>query len=79
MSPNREARLKPEFADVYPGLEAGVWQPAGRIAEYFLARPDELPSATTELTSRVLDERHFEFRGGPGTAGERPQQGRAGD
>jgi len=70
MTAQREARLKPEFAEIYPGLEAGIWYPAGRIAEYFLSRPDEIPSATTELTNRVLDERHFEFRGGPSTGSD---------
>jgi hypothetical protein len=65
MAPQREARLKPQFASVYPGLEPGVWYPAASIAEYFLARPADLPSAHTELTDRVLDETHFEFRGGP--------------
>ena len=74
MTAQREARLKPEFAEIYPGLEAGVWYPAGRVAEYFLSRPDEIPSATTELTNRVLDERHFEFRGGPSTAGDQLRQ-----
>jgi hypothetical protein len=76
MVPHREARLKPEFADIYPGLAADVWYPAGRVAEYFLARPDEVPSATTELSNRVLDERHFEFRGGPGDADDSPRQRR---
>ena len=74
MTAQREARLKPEFAEIYPGLEAGIWYSAGRVAEYFLSRPDAIPSATTELTSRVLDERHFEFRGGPSTGGDRPRR-----
>lgn len=74
MTAQREARLKPEFAEIYPGLEAGVWYPAGRVAEYFLSRPDEIPSATTELTNRVLDERHFEFRGGPTSGGGQLRQ-----
>lgn len=77
MAPQREARLKPEFAAIYPGLEADVWYPAGRVAEYFLARPDDVPSATTELANRVLDERHFEFRGGPGPADDGPRIRRA--
>jgi hypothetical protein len=29
----REARLKPEFAHVYPPLEAGKWEPAGVLAD----------------------------------------------
>ncbi len=60
----REARLKAEFARRYPGLAAGVWLPAAQVAEYFLAQPSPLPNASTELTNRVLDETHFDFRGG---------------
>lgn len=78
MAPQREARLKPEFAEIYPGLEAGVWYPAATVAQYFLSRPADVPSATTELTDRVLDERHFEFRGGPAASDGRPRRKRAG-
>ena len=70
MTSQREVRLKPEFASVYPGLEPAVWYPAASIAEYFLTRPAEIPSARTELTDRVLDETHFEFRGGPDDPGD---------
>lgn len=79
MSPQREAKLKPEFADSYPGLQAGIWYPAARVAEYFLARLAQVPSATTELADRVLDERHFEFRGGPPAEAEREGPSRATD
>ena len=33
----REARLRPEFAHLYPGLTPGRWEPASRIAEAVLA------------------------------------------
>ena len=33
----REARLRPEFAPLYPGLTPGRWEPAARIAEAVLA------------------------------------------
>jgi hypothetical protein len=79
MSPQREAKLKPEFAEIYPGLQAGIWYPAARVAEYFLARLAQVPSATTELADRVLDERHFEFRGGPPAEAERDGTSRASD
>jgi hypothetical protein len=65
MSAPREARLKPEYAVLYPDLAAGVWLLAAHMAETLsdLARKD--PEA--DLLRRVLDERHFEFRGGPPT------------
>ncbi len=73
MTPRREVRLKALFADVYPGLEAEVWYPAAVVAEYFLTRPAAVPSASTELTDRVLDEQHFEFRGGEPGPNRRPR------
>jgi hypothetical protein len=59
----REARLRQEFAHLYPGLTPGRWEPAARIAEAVLAnallgRMGEVPQ------ERLLDETHFEFRGG---------------
>jgi hypothetical protein len=60
----REARLRPEFADQYSGLEPGVWMSAAGLAEQLITRllregvPDE------DLPRRVLDPAHFEFRGG---------------
>ena len=63
VSAPREARLKPEFAGLYPDVAAGVWLLAAHVAETLanLARKD--PEG--DLLRRVLDERHFEFRGGP--------------
>jgi hypothetical protein len=59
----REARLKPEFAERYPHLEAGVWEPAAEVgAKVLLWQVQQ--QGTAALASRILDERHFEFRGG---------------
>jgi hypothetical protein len=59
----REARLKPEFADRYPPLEAGVWETAAEMgAKVLLWQVQQ--QGTDALSSRILDERHFEFRGG---------------
>lgn len=66
----REARLRPEFADVYPELTPGQWEPAARIAEAVLAR-FLLQRMTDSPGDRTLDESHFEFRGG--TDPERPE------
>ena len=59
----REARLRPEFADLYPELTPGQWEPASRIAEVVLARY-LLQRMTDAPGDRALDENHFEFRGG---------------
>lgn len=59
----REARLKPEFADRYPPLEPGVWETAAEMgAKVLLWQVQQ--QGTDALSSRILDERHFEFRGG---------------
>lgn len=60
----REARLRPEFAHLYPGLTPGRWEPASRIAEAVLANVllHEI-GGDAPLQDR-LDEAHFEFRGG---------------
>jgi hypothetical protein len=59
----REARLKPEYADLYPTLTAGQWEPAARVAEAVLARLLLLEISEAPLQDRVLREEHFEFRG----------------
>jgi hypothetical protein len=59
----REARLRPEFADLYPTLTPGHWEPAARIAEVVLARFLLSQISEAPLQDRILDERHFEFRG----------------
>jgi hypothetical protein len=65
----REAMLKPEFADRYPPLEPGVWETAAELgAKVLLWQVQQ--QGTDALSSRILDERHFEFRGG-GTGARR--------
>ena len=60
----REARLRPEFAHLYPGLTPGRWEPASRIAEAVLANVLLHQMADAPMPDRLLDEAHFEFRGG---------------
>jgi hypothetical protein len=60
----REARLRAEFAHLYPTLTPGVWQPAGRIAEAVLANLLLQNLADAPADDRALPETHFEFRGG---------------
>ena len=65
----REARLRPEFAHLYPTLTPGQWEPAARIAEVVLARLLLLEISEAPIQDRVLNEEHFEFRGDtPGSA-----------
>ena len=59
----REARLKAEYADLYPTLTPGQWEPAARVAEAVLARLLLLEISEAPLQDRVLREEHFEFRG----------------
>jgi hypothetical protein len=59
----REARLRPEFAHLYPILTPGHWEPAARVAEAVLARLLLLEITDAPLQDRVLNEEHFEFRG----------------
>jgi hypothetical protein len=75
----REARLRPEFADLYPTLTPGEWQPAARVAEVVLARLLLLEISDAPLGERVLDERHFEFRGDIPDAVSRQSSSRVSD
>jgi hypothetical protein len=59
----REARLRPEYAELYPELIPGQWEPAARIAEVVLARY-LLQQLTDGQADRALNETHFEIRGG---------------
>jgi hypothetical protein len=58
----REARLRPEYAELYPGLQPGVWQAATAIGQQLLLW--HLATAATPQGERVMADEHFEFRGG---------------
>jgi hypothetical protein len=60
----REARLRPEHAHLYPGIEPGVWEPAVELADRALACRLLQPSGGFALAARALGGGHFEFRGG---------------
>lgn len=64
----REARLRPEFAEKYAGIDAGVWFSAAGLAEKLITRLLREGVSDEELPQRVLDPIHFEFRGGDGAA-----------
>ena len=67
----REARLLPEFAALYPGIEPGTWRDVVGLAEQMLTEHLLRSSPAYGLSERVLAEEHFEFRGG--NAGSRPR------
>ena len=59
----REARLRPEWAHLYPGLEHSLWMVAAQLVPLVLRhRLQDQP--TWEFTRRILVDEHFEFRGG---------------
>ena len=62
----REARLKREFAHLYPPLQSGQWEPAGTMADRMVAWLLRSQKGYT-APDRVLRNEHFDFRhGGPG-------------
>jgi hypothetical protein len=61
--PPREARLRPEFADRYPGVDPEVWYIAATLAEHLLARFLREGEAGRAPPERIMEPDHFEFRG----------------
>jgi hypothetical protein len=59
----RQVRLQPQFAHLYPGILAGVWMPAWVMVEQVSKGPTDAGEGATE---RPIDPRHFQFRGGKG-------------
>jgi hypothetical protein len=64
ISMRREARLRPEYAQLYPMLEPGKWESASVMAEKVAAIRLLQLADTYVLHDRVLADAHFEFRGG---------------
>ncbi len=73
----REARLRPEFASFYPGVEPGVWLPATTVGQQLLLW--HLAKAITPQGERLMAEDHFEFRGGTRASVRNGTRTRAGD
>jgi hypothetical protein len=65
----REARLRPEFAGLYPALPSD-WSSAAVLADRLLAE-SLLAGSSLALRGRALPDAHFEFRGGSSWGGER--------
>ena len=68
----REARLRSEHAGRYPGIQAGVWEPAAVLCDRVLAG-GLLRGSPVGWRDRVLAPEHFEFRG-EGPQGQRPRR-----
>ena len=58
----REARLKAEFAEEYPGMAPGVWMPVRELARLLVERV--YARRREGRPARTFDPTHFEFRGG---------------
>lgn len=66
----REARLRADFAYLYPGIESGAWTPVERLISRVVTLLYGDPVKSGHITgARLLREDHFEFRG----ASPRPQ------
>ena len=68
----REARLRPECADQYPGIQADVWVSAAMLSDRVIARA-LLHGSPAGWRERALSPEHFEFRGGDQEGG-RPRR-----
>ena len=73
----REARLRPEYAHLYPMLEPNAWKPAADVALKVAAVRILQLADTYVLHDRVLTDAHFEFRGGTPRRNMDPSQGAA--
>jgi hypothetical protein len=72
----RQALLRAGFSHLYPGIPTGEWHPASVMVRLVhAARGAELHETDADRY-RVLDERHFQFRGLP-SAGSQDDQRRS--
>ena len=60
----REARLKSEYAKLYPSVTPGVWQAAAAVADLVRTQRELTNGEDSMSVGRVLSDAHFEFRGG---------------
>lgn len=61
----RQALLKSAYSHLYPGIPPGEWQPAAVMVNLALSVRSGARNLTVVDRNRVLDERHFQFRGLP--------------
>jgi hypothetical protein len=60
-SGERQVRLRPQYADLYPGIPPNEWWPAWLMAERLLALAEAQGVPPHE---RICNPSHFAFRGG---------------
>ena len=58
----REVRVRPRYAKLYPELATDEWVSAREFAELIVLRART--ARRLSMYQRTLDQRHFEFRGG---------------
>jgi hypothetical protein len=61
--PAREARLRPEFAHLYPAITAGQWESAAILSDRLVSLMLRSPLSRLVATDRILPPEHFDFRG----------------
>lgn len=71
----RQALLRSGFSHLYPGIPTGEWHPAAVMVSLVHAARGRSRIETEADRDRVLDERHFQFRGLP-SAGTQDDQRR---
>ena len=76
MALEREVRLKPEFAHLYPELRAGAWQSAAVTSETIAEGLVRQHGYVALRRWRVLPDVHFEFRGALPKGAQLPGQRR---
>lgn len=59
----RETRLKSEYSHLYPGIAPDVWMAAASMLPMVLRRR-VTAEGNWEFACRILEDSHFEFRGG---------------
>ncbi len=74
---HREARLRAEHAERYPGCPAGEWLPASIAAAYVLGHREVLLGPAEARVERALNPKDWEFRGeNPFATADRTQRRR---
>jgi hypothetical protein len=62
-APGREARLRSEFAHLYPSIAPDRWDLAAVMADRVVVGLLRRPNSGWIATDRILPPEHFEFRG----------------